>query len=122
MIYLILSILYSILQEEEIRKATYTLLNFTSDNAINGKDFIPRELLANAKGTFILAFSTFVIFYFLYLLFLLSYFLLFLSHYLFFIFSFLVSISPFLLSVFTLISVFPLLLSLFCFCYYTHFF
>jgi lipid-binding SYLF domain-containing protein len=34
----------------EIKKATYTLLNFTSDNKIGGPDTIPRELLATAKG------------------------------------------------------------------------
>ena len=39
-----------LLKESEIRKATYTLLNFTTDNALGGKDFIPRELLQGAKG------------------------------------------------------------------------
>lgn len=36
--------------ELEIRKATYTLLNFTSDNLLEGKDRIPRELLIGARG------------------------------------------------------------------------
>jgi len=35
---------------DEIRKAAYTLLNFTSDNIFEGSDRIPRELLWNAKG------------------------------------------------------------------------
>lgn len=36
--------------EAEIRKATYTLLNFTDDNAIEGSDRVPKELLWRAKG------------------------------------------------------------------------
>lgn len=36
--------------ENEIKKASYTLLNFTADNIIEGKDRIPRELLIGAKG------------------------------------------------------------------------
>jgi lipid-binding SYLF domain-containing protein len=36
--------------ETDIRKATYTLYNFTSDNAIEGKDSIPTELIIGAKG------------------------------------------------------------------------
>jgi hypothetical protein len=36
--------------EMEIRKAAYTLYNFTTDNAIEGKDRIPKELLVGAKG------------------------------------------------------------------------
>ncbi|CAN0170977.1 unnamed protein product [Ascophyllum nodosum] len=40
----------------EILKASNTLLNFTSDNAIEGADSIPRDLIAEAKG---LAFITF---------------------------------------------------------------
>lgn len=40
--------------EQEIRKATYVLYNFTSDNAIQGADSIPRELLLNAKGIAVL--------------------------------------------------------------------
>ena len=36
--------------ETDIRKATYTLYNFTADNAIEGKDTIPKELIAGAKG------------------------------------------------------------------------
>jgi hypothetical protein len=39
------------LQEQELRKATYTLLNYTSDNILNGKDSIPRSLLSSAKGS-----------------------------------------------------------------------
>lgn len=41
----------------EIVKASNTLLNFTSDNAIEGADSIPKDLIADAKG---LAFITFV--------------------------------------------------------------
>lgn len=40
----------------EIVKAANTLLNFTSDNAIEGADSIPRDLIAEARG---LAFITF---------------------------------------------------------------
>lgn len=36
--------------QTDIRKATYTLYNFTSDNKIQGKDKIPKELILNAKG------------------------------------------------------------------------
>lgn len=36
--------------EADIRKATYTLINFTSDNAIEGSDRIPKHLLRKAKG------------------------------------------------------------------------
>jgi lipid-binding SYLF domain-containing protein len=43
--------------EQEIKKATYMLYNFTSDNAMGGRDSIPRELLWGAKG---LAFLTVV--------------------------------------------------------------
>jgi lipid-binding SYLF domain-containing protein len=46
--YLNLPVVFSM--EEEIKKAAYTLYNFTSDNAIEGKDRIPRELLLGAKG------------------------------------------------------------------------
>lgn len=38
-------------------KASNTLLNFTADNAIEGADSIPKDLIAEAKG---LAFITFV--------------------------------------------------------------
>ena len=41
----------------EIVKASNTLLNFTSDNAIEGADSIPKDLIADARG---LAFITFV--------------------------------------------------------------
>eukprot|EP00904_Undaria_pinnatifida_P008866 jgi/Undpi1/5109/HiC_scaffold_19.g08461.m1 len=41
----------------EILKAANTLLNFTSDNVIEGADSIPRDLIAEARG---LAFITFV--------------------------------------------------------------
>lgn len=41
----------------EIVKAANTLLNFTSDNAIEGADSIPKDLIADARG---LAFITFV--------------------------------------------------------------
>lgn len=41
----------------EILKAANTLLNFTRDNAIEGADSIPKDLIAEAKG---LAFVTFV--------------------------------------------------------------
>lgn len=41
--------------ETDIRKATYTLYNFTADNKIEGKDVIPRELMAGCYG---LAFLT----------------------------------------------------------------
>ena len=41
--------------QSEIRKATHTLWNFTSDNIVEGRDRIPRELLQGAKG---LAFLT----------------------------------------------------------------
>lgn len=34
----------------EIKKAVYTLYNFTNDNALEGNDAIPRELLWGAKG------------------------------------------------------------------------
>jgi lipid-binding SYLF domain-containing protein len=34
----------------EIRKATYSLLNFTQDNAFEGKDRIPEIILSKAKG------------------------------------------------------------------------
>lgn len=34
----------------EIKKASFTLINFTSDNAIEGKDRIPSYLLKKAKG------------------------------------------------------------------------
>ena len=43
--------------EEEIKKASYTLCNFTEDSALGGRDSIPRELLWGAKG---LAFLTVV--------------------------------------------------------------
>ena len=36
--------------EEEIQKATYTLLNFTSSNPIEGEDSIPMELLQGCAG------------------------------------------------------------------------
>lgn len=36
--------------ETDIRKATYTLYNFTSDNVIEGQDAIPKELIVGAKG------------------------------------------------------------------------
>lgn len=36
--------------EEEIQKATYTLLNFTSSNPIEGEDSIPIELLQGCAG------------------------------------------------------------------------
>jgi lipid-binding SYLF domain-containing protein len=42
---------------DEIKKASYILWNFTSDNAIEGEDSIPRELLWGACG---LVFLTFV--------------------------------------------------------------
>lgn len=42
---------------DEIRKASYILWNFTADNAIEGEDTIPRELLWGACG---LVFLTFV--------------------------------------------------------------
>lgn len=41
----------------EILKASNTLLNFTGDNAIEGADSIPKDLISEAKG---LAFITFV--------------------------------------------------------------
>jgi lipid-binding SYLF domain-containing protein len=41
--------------ETDIRKATYTLYNFTGDNKIEGMDQIPKELMQGAKG---LAFIT----------------------------------------------------------------
>lgn len=41
----------------EILKASNTLLNFTSDNVIEGADSIPQDLIADARG---LAFITFV--------------------------------------------------------------
>jgi len=41
--------------ETDIRKAAYTLYNFTSDNKIEGRDVIPRELMQGAQG---LAFIT----------------------------------------------------------------
>eukprot|EP01041_Mallomonas_annulata_P002132 gene2132-4159_t len=41
----------------EIRKACYTLFNFTEDNAIEGKDGVPRDLISNACG---IAFFTIV--------------------------------------------------------------
>jgi len=41
---------YSFSLEQEIVKATYSLLNFTHSNAIEGQDRIPRELLRNCKG------------------------------------------------------------------------
>jgi lipid-binding SYLF domain-containing protein len=40
----------SINLESDIKKATYTLYNFTSDNSIEGIDRIPRELILGAKG------------------------------------------------------------------------
>ncbi|GAB5037796.1 zinc ion binding [Nannochloropsis oceanica] len=43
--------------EEEIKKASYTLCNFTGDSALGGRDSIPGELLWGAKG---LAFLTVV--------------------------------------------------------------
>jgi hypothetical protein len=46
--YLNLPVAFSM--EMEIRKAAYTLYNFTADNAIEGKDRIPKELLVGAKG------------------------------------------------------------------------
>lgn len=36
--------------QTDIRKATYTLYNFTSDNKIQGQDTIPRELIQKARG------------------------------------------------------------------------
>lgn len=36
--------------QTDIRKATYTLYNFTSDNMIQGQDKIPKELILKAKG------------------------------------------------------------------------
>lgn len=36
--------------DNEIRKATYSLLNLTKDNAIEGEDSIPQSVLVNAKG------------------------------------------------------------------------
>ena len=41
---------FSFSLQSDIRKAVYTLYNFTNDNAIEGKDTIPRELLWGAKG------------------------------------------------------------------------
>lgn len=41
--------------QSEIKKATHTLWNFTSDNIVEGRDRIPKELLMGAKG---LAFLT----------------------------------------------------------------
>ena len=40
---------------DEIKKATNTLINFTDDNAIEGSDSVPSELIAGAHG---LAFIT----------------------------------------------------------------
>jgi len=42
--------------EQEIKKATYTLLNFTSENILEGKDTLPRDLLWDAHGIAILTF------------------------------------------------------------------
>ena len=36
--------------QTDIRKATYTLYNFTCDNMIQGQDKIPKELILKAKG------------------------------------------------------------------------
>lgn len=36
--------------ESDIKKATYTLYNFTSDNLMEGPDKIPKELISSAKG------------------------------------------------------------------------
>lgn len=36
--------------EDEIKKATFTLWNFTKDNKYNGHDSIPRSILGRAKG------------------------------------------------------------------------
>ena len=36
--------------QTDIRKATYTLYNFTSDNMIQGQDKIPKDLILKAKG------------------------------------------------------------------------
>ncbi|CAM9561141.1 unnamed protein product, partial [Discosporangium mesarthrocarpum] len=41
----------------EVAKAAHTLLNFTGDNAIEGADSIPRDLILDARG---LAFITFI--------------------------------------------------------------
>jgi len=42
--------------EEEIKKASYTLLNFTAENKIEGQDSLPRELLWDAEGIAIITF------------------------------------------------------------------
>ena len=36
--------------DDEIRKATYSILNLTKDNVVEGEDRIPQSVLLNAKG------------------------------------------------------------------------